>query len=321
MKTFNFFLFVIIFLVVVNLFTGKMGSKGHTIRSLFIFNALPSNHLMSPLRLKRFLCSSYRILSTLDASTPQPVSPSSPIQSLLICGPSGVGKGTLIAKLTSEYSHLCELSVSHTSRKPRPDEINGLHYHFITKEEFEKSLALSKPLSASSNKAELCSSAETYATSSSLNKADIGNAAASVSQHNSKMVSPHPPRFLETACVHGNYYGTREDAVTAIHEKGKIAILDLDIQGYQSLKALNFPMKTLYIAPPSKEALEKRLRHRGTEDEATMQIRIRNATDTLRIGLEPGNFDKILINNDLSETFTELVHLMKEWFSSHFKSR
>jgi guanylate kinase len=49
---------------------------------------------------------------------------------VVICGPSGVGKGTLISKLMAEFRGRLGFSVSHTTRKPRPGEENGVHYHF-----------------------------------------------------------------------------------------------------------------------------------------------------------------------------------------------
>eukprot|EP01017_Pseudomicrothorax_dubius_P020262 TRINITY_DN2215_c0_g1_i6.p1 TRINITY_DN2215_c0_g1~~TRINITY_DN2215_c0_g1_i6.p1 ORF type:complete len:265 (-),score=77.18 TRINITY_DN2215_c0_g1_i6:147-941(-) len=59
---------------------------------------------------------------------------------LVICGPSGVGKGTLIKKLLTEFPNIFELSVSYTTRKPRPGETHGIEYFFVPKEEFEKEI-------------------------------------------------------------------------------------------------------------------------------------------------------------------------------------
>ncbi len=57
---------------------------------------------------------------------------------MVITGPSGVGKGTIIEELKKLNKDLFSLSVSFTTRSPRPGEIHGVHYYFISKEEFEK---------------------------------------------------------------------------------------------------------------------------------------------------------------------------------------
>jgi guanylate kinase len=60
---------------------------------------------------------------------------------VVICGPSGVGKGTLIARLMSDHASCFGFSVSHTTRGPRPGEENGVHYHFSTREVVERAVA------------------------------------------------------------------------------------------------------------------------------------------------------------------------------------
>jgi putative ribosome biogenesis GTPase RsgA len=67
--------------------------------------------------------------STLHPSEAKPTSP----RPMVICGPSGVGKGTLISRLMKDYPNAIGFSVSHTTRKPRPGEIDGVHYHFTNK--------------------------------------------------------------------------------------------------------------------------------------------------------------------------------------------
>jgi guanylate kinase len=75
------------------------------------------------------------------ASSSSSLNNSGDIKSLVICGPSGVGKGTIISLLLKKYPTACALSVSHTSRRPRQGEQDGVHYHFITREEFHKQLS------------------------------------------------------------------------------------------------------------------------------------------------------------------------------------
>lgn len=191
---------------------------------------------------------------------------SSVVQSVLICGPSGVGKGTLINRLLNDHPDQFALSVSRTSRKARPGEIHGIHYFFTDRTELEHDIKHG-----------------TY-------------------------------RYLETAEVHGNLYGTREDAVSSIHSAGKVCVLDLDTIGAQSLKSLKFPMKTLFIAPPSLIHLAERLGSRGTETVEQKTIRLANAKREMDYGLTPGNFDCILINDDLDKAYERLNFTLREWF-------
>ena len=65
---------------------------------------------------------------------------SSLCKSLVICGPSGVGKSTLVGRLLKEFPNKFGLSVSHTSRKPRSGELDGVHYHFISKDDILKDI-------------------------------------------------------------------------------------------------------------------------------------------------------------------------------------
>ncbi|KAF0720620.1 Aste57867_177 [Aphanomyces stellatus] len=214
-----------------------------------------------------------------DALKPIKITP----DPLLIAGPSGVGKGTLITKLLGKYPQLFGFSVSHTTRDPRKGvfqrfasmlpmyilffncqlpigEENGIAYHFISSEQFEMEI-----------------------------------------QDNS---------FLEYAFVHGNGYGTSKRSV---QNAEKICVLDIDIQGVQQVKKSGLKMKYLFIAPPSMTDLEKRLRGRGTESEDKVTLRLTNAKGELDFAAQ-GHFDKVLVNNDLDEAFSELEETLIEWY-------
>lgn len=193
------------------------------------------------------------------------------IQSLLICGPSGVGKGTLITRLLEEYPHNVALSVSRTSRAPRAGEVHGIHYYFIPREEL----------------------------------------AADISQGKIP--------YLESAEVHGNLYGTRLDVVEAIHKQYKICLLDLDTHGAQQLQSKQFPMHSIFIAPPSIDDLEKRLLQRGSETIEQRTLRLRNAQKEIEYGTKPGNFECILINDNLEQTYRQLIHQLQLWFPTYFQ--
>ena len=80
-----------------------------------------------------------------ESQTSTPTTAMSAPRPLIICGPSGVGKGTIISLLTEENSPYFSpshfgFSVSHTTRKPRPGEENGVHYHFVEKEDMKRQI-------------------------------------------------------------------------------------------------------------------------------------------------------------------------------------
>ena len=62
------------------------------------------------------------------------------IEALVLCGPSGSGKSTLLKKLLDDFPDKFQFSISHTTRSPRPGEINGVHYYFTTKEDMSDAI-------------------------------------------------------------------------------------------------------------------------------------------------------------------------------------
>jgi guanylate kinase len=135
---------------------------------------------------------------------------------LVICRPSGVGKKCIIDGLMKRYSNLFGFSVSHTTRLPRPGEVHGDHYYFITLEEMQQQIMDGK--------------------------------------------------FVEYAQVHGNLYGTSKQAAADFQRKKKITILSIDRQGVISVKESQLPAKFIFIAPPSMDTLEERLRGRANRN-------------------------------------------------------
>ena len=187
------------------------------------------------------------------------------LEPLVVCGPSGVGKGTVIDSLRKRfYPDVFGFSVSHTTRKPRPGEIHGQHYYFTTVEEIQNEIS--------------------------------------------------EGLFVEHAEVHGNYYGTSKEAITALQRENKITILDIDVQGVKSVKTSNIPAKYIFIAPPSMAELEARLRGRGTETEEAISKRLGNAASEIEYGNTPGNFDRIFVNQNVETTVNEMVYFLTEWF-------
>jgi len=119
--------------------------------------------------------------------------------------------------------------------------------------------------------------------------------------------------FVEYANVHTSMYGTSKAAVLKIREQNKICILDIDMQGVQSVKKSNLDCKFIFIAPPSMEALEARLRGRGTESEDKIEIRLQNAIAEVAYGTTE-NFDSVLVNDKLDETFKNLMNRIVTWY-------
>lgn len=189
---------------------------------------------------------------------------SSALQPIVFAGPSGVGKGTIVNRLMKEHPSLFGFSVSHTTRGPRPGEENGVHYNFVTKEEFEKAIE---------------------------NK-----------------------EFIEYAHVHTNYYGTSIAAVDKVGSVGKVCFLDIDIQGVQNVKKSGIACKYIFISPPSIDELEKRLRERGTETEDKIRVRMDNSAKEMEYGTSDGNFDVIIVNDDLDKAVADVKNHIKKWF-------
>jgi guanylate kinase len=221
---------------------------------------------------------------------------------LIVCGPSGAGKGTIIHKYMTERggNEKFQFTVSHTTRQPREGESDGVHYHFVS-----------------------------VATMQELMRQNA---------------------FLESAEVHGNYYGTSWKAMQAIHSTGRRSLLDIDVQGVKRIKEvasnpaslhqeqnhtdhqpsasylsslssasasymLRLQPKYLFIAPPSVDALKERLIGRKSESEASLQRRIANAAAELEYGLRPGNFDALVVNDDLQTAVIEFERAVDRLYS------
>ena len=112
--------------------------------------------------------------------------------------------------------------------------------------------------------------------------------------------------FIEYARVHANLYGTSIAAVRAVSEQGKTCLLDIDVQGAELVKKTDLCARFLFIAPPSFDDLEKRLRGRGTETEDKIQIRLKNARGELAYMEKKDFFDAIIVNDDVEAAYAEL---------------
>ncbi|KKA23431.1 Guanylate kinase [Rasamsonia emersonii CBS 393.64] len=98
-------------------------------------------------------------------------------------------------------------------------------------------------------------------------------------------------------------------AVKDIAGKGKICILDIEMEGVKQVKRTDLNARFLFLAPPSLEELERRLRGRGTETEDSMNKRLAQAKNELEYAKQPGAHDKIVVNDDLDRAYAE----MRDW--------
>lgn len=116
--------------------------------------------------------------------------------------------------------------------------------------------------------------------------------------------------FLETAEVHGNLYGTSLEAVERVARDGRICLLDIDVQGAESVRSSDLDAVLAFVEPPSSEELERRLRRRGTDAPDTIAIRLRNASRESERARASGIFDAFVVNEDAQEAARDLVKLL-----------
>ncbi len=116
--------------------------------------------------------------------------------------------------------------------------------------------------------------------------------------------------FLEWAEVHGNFYGTSKNFVEQCLREGKHVLFDLDVQGVDSMKRhFGDVANVIFIAPPSVEELEKRLRNRGTENTQVINLRIMNARKELE---RKNDFDFFILNDDIENAYTRLKEIVQK---------
>ncbi len=116
--------------------------------------------------------------------------------------------------------------------------------------------------------------------------------------------------FIEWALVHSNYYGTLKSTIDESVENGQVVLLDLDVQGCDSVKKLyGADAQIIFIEPPSIEVLEKRLRDRGTETNAVIEERLNNARSELK---RSKDYDYRVVNDEFERAYKELKRVVDE---------
>lgn len=117
-------------------------------------------------------------------------------------------------------------------------------------------------------------------------------------------------QFLEWAKVHGNYYGTLKKDIRKVLDEGKDVILEIDVQGAHQVRQNCEQAIMIFVAPPSMEELEERLRKRGTEDEEVLQVRLNNARGELGA---TSFFDHVVINDVFDRAVSELEQIIMSY--------
>ena len=171
----------------------------------------------------------------------------------IVAAPSGAGKSSLVGALLERDDGL-HLSVSYSTRAPRPGEVDGVNYHFVAREVF--------------------------------------------------FAMRERGEFLESAEVHGNFYGTSRPWIEEQMRGGRDIVLEIDCQGAAQVKRIFPSAVAIFILPPSMAELERRLRGRGTDSEAVIAGRMQAAEQELRQARE---FDYAIINSDFSEALAQLA--------------
>ena len=118
----------------------------------------------------------------------------------------------------------------------------------------------------------------------------------------------HEDKFLEHANVFGNHYGTSKKAVDSLLDKGVDVILEIDWQGAQQVRELMPKAQSIFILPPSKAELEKRLRGRGTDSDEVIAKRLEQSCDDIK---HYDEFDFVVINDDFDDAVGQLASIFE----------
>lgn len=125
----------------------------------------------------------------------------------------------------------------------------------------------------------------------------------------------HKGNFIEHAVVHGNIYGTSFSSVEDVIHKNRICILDIDVQGVQNILKKVADATTILILPPSIEELSRRLHKRNTENEGTIQLRLKNSIAEMEKASHIP-FTKVIVNKDINDSYQELKQSISHFLDS-----
>lgn len=174
----------------------------------------------------------------------------------VLSAPSGAGKTSLVKALLERIPAM-RVSVSYTTRKPRPHEVDGREYHFVSQETFRDLVARGA--------------------------------------------------FLEHAQVFDHCYGTGRDAVERLLAAGTDVVLEIDWQGARQVRASLPECITVFILPPSLDALAERLNQRRTDSPEVIARRLRDAVGDIRHSIE---FDYVVVNDRFENALDDLASIV-----------
>ncbi len=171
----------------------------------------------------------------------------------IVAAPSGAGKSSIVNAVLARDPQI-SLSISFTSRQPRPGERHAEHYNFVSAGEFQRMI-------------------------------DAGD-------------------FFEHARVHNDWKGTARQSVEPQLSAGQDVLLEIDWQGARQVRAKVPDAVSVFILPPSRAALEERMRKRAQDSEAVIQQRLAAAREEMS---HYGEFDYVIVN-DVFERAVDEMH-------------
>ena len=177
----------------------------------------------------------------------------------ILSSPSGAGKTTLVKKISKRNKF--KISISHTTRLPRPNERDGKDYYFTSKNKFRNLIKKKK--------------------------------------------------FLEYAKVFNNYYGSSKELVFKELNSGNNVIFDIDWQGTKKIKKkkLKYKLLTVFILPPTKNELYKRLLKRERKNHVTVKKRMKQFKSDI---LHWKDYDYVVVNDDLIKCYKKIMFIISK---------
>ena len=179
-----------------------------------------------------------------------------PPKLIIITGPSGVGKGTVVKNILKKDKNIW-LSISSTTREPRKGEEHGKDYYFLTTKKFKEMI-----------KNEM---------------------------------------FLEWAEFAGNYYGTPVKTIKEKLKNGYKVILEIEVEGAYQIREKFLNTISIFLLPPNKRELEKRIRNRATDNETSILKRLERADFEMSSSKD---FDHVLKNYEVDKTVDDILKII-----------
>jgi guanylate kinase len=179
-----------------------------------------------------------------------------PARLFVISAPSGAGKTSLVRALRERLPQL-QVSTSHTTRPPRPNELDGREYYFVSNEQFDRLVAAGS--------------------------------------------------FLEHARVFDNQYGTGLGQLRDKLAGGQSVLLEIDWQGARQVRRALPDCRSIFILPPSLEALRERLTGRGTDSPTVIERRLADAVTDMG---HYGEYDYVVVNDEFPRAVDQLVQIV-----------